>query len=216
MGKMEMPLSELLRPRQLGDLTLPLQEIKRLQRMVETGNIMSMMFHGQPGLGKTSAARILISELHGKDNCLEVNGSAFANVDFVRDRIMPFVTSVRMFSGAKICFIDEADFMPGKAQAALRHLIEKSYGKCQFLFTANNIGKLDGAIRSRLLLVDFDISFADQDEVLERLCQHYERRLPDFGIKFDSQRLREIVAIYFPDLRTVANRLEAEFRFGGV
>ena len=45
------------------------------------------------------------------------------------------------------------------------------------------------------------------------LGQYYERRLPEFGITFERQRLREIVATYFPDLRTVANKLEAEFRF---
>ena len=52
-------VSELLRPQQLGDLTLPRRDIDRLQRMIDTDDVMSMLFYGEPGLGKTSAARLI-------------------------------------------------------------------------------------------------------------------------------------------------------------
>ena len=45
-------VSELLRPQQLDDLTLPRSAIHRLRRMVELGTIMNMVFHGEPGLWK--------------------------------------------------------------------------------------------------------------------------------------------------------------------
>ena len=45
-------VSELLRPQQLGDLTLPKRIIDRLQRMIETDSVMNMLFHGEPGLGQ--------------------------------------------------------------------------------------------------------------------------------------------------------------------
>ena len=60
MSCQKQPLSELLRPQQLSELTLPRKDIDRLQRMVESGWIMNMIFYGKPGLGKTSAARTII------------------------------------------------------------------------------------------------------------------------------------------------------------
>ena len=44
------PLSELLRPQQLDDLTFPQSTIDRLQRMIDSKNIMNMLFYGKPGL----------------------------------------------------------------------------------------------------------------------------------------------------------------------
>ena len=43
-------VSELLRPQQLDDLTLPRRVIDRLQRMIDTGTIMNMIFYGKPGM----------------------------------------------------------------------------------------------------------------------------------------------------------------------
>ena len=199
MAKRNLPLSDLLRPQQLGDLTVPLKTIISLQRMVRTGTIMNMMLHGEPGTGKTSAARILISEVGGDANKFEVNGSACNGIEFVRDKLVPFVSSIAAFPGPKICFIDEADFMSAKAQASMRHLIEKSYGNCRWLFTANSIRNIDPAIRSRLLLIDFDIRYAAQDEVINRSVAYYQRRLTEIGIEFDSEMLFEWTAVHLPD-----------------
>ena len=60
---MEQQLSELLRPTELADLIQPLELIQRLERMVERRALVNMLFHGKPGLGKTSAARILANKL---------------------------------------------------------------------------------------------------------------------------------------------------------
>ena len=71
-------LSELLRPQQLGDLTLPQRDIERLKQMVHSGTIMNMIFYGRPGLGKTSAARAIIADLvtNADADCCELNGSS--------------------------------------------------------------------------------------------------------------------------------------------
>jgi replication-associated recombination protein RarA len=48
MSCQKQPLTELLRPQQLSELTLPRKDIDRLQRMVESGWIMNMIFYGKP------------------------------------------------------------------------------------------------------------------------------------------------------------------------
>jgi replication-associated recombination protein RarA len=48
-------LSEIMSPHRLSDLILPAPMIVRLRKMVETKTLMSMLFHGKVGTGKTSA-----------------------------------------------------------------------------------------------------------------------------------------------------------------
>jgi DNA polymerase III delta prime subunit len=203
------PLSELLRPRQLSDLTIPQRHVDRLQRMVETGNIMNMLFYGGPGLGKTSAARVIAEST--RVDAIELNGSSLTGIDAMRNRIEPFATSMSFSGGVKFCFIDEADYLSKNAQASLRHLIENSWSNCRFLFTVNDVHKLIPAIQSRLMTVCFEISPSDTEDVLRRLRTRYETALDQCGIEYGRKRLNEIIGIHFPDLRAIANRVEYEF-----
>jgi DNA polymerase III delta prime subunit len=142
-------VSELLRPQQLADLTLPRRVIERLQRMVDSGTIMNLIFYGKPGLGKTSAARIIAKTI-GAD-VHEINGSSLTGIDTVRNKVEGYASSVTLFNNPKICFIDEADYLSKNAQAALRHVIERSSSNCRYLFAVNDISKLIPAIQSRLI-----------------------------------------------------------------
>jgi replication-associated recombination protein RarA len=202
-------VSELLRPQQLDDLTLPRRVIDRLQRMIDTGTIMNMIFYGKPGLGKTSAARVITKTI-GAD-VYEINGSSLTGVDTVRDKVEGYASSVSLYQKPKICFIDEADYLSKNAQAALRHVIERSSGNCRYLFAVNDMSKLLPAIQSRLMAICFDIAPADRAEVQADLTDRYERRLSEWGINFDKERLTEIVGIFYPDLRSIANHIEFEF-----
>ena len=58
-------LAEILRPQTLSDLTLPTPTIQRLQRVIESGSMVNMLFHGPLGSGKTSAAKIFMNAIGG-------------------------------------------------------------------------------------------------------------------------------------------------------
>src|ERR1035437_1922648 len=182
-------LSEVLRPQHLDDLTLPQRDIDRLGRMLNSGNIMNMIFYGRPGLGKTSAARVIIKHLeaHADSFTYEVNGSSGKGADDVR-KINEYASIGSLNVGPTICFIDEADFLSPNAQAS---------------------------IRSRMKAICFDIATSDRSEVIGRLVQRYQEQLTQLGIEYDEKRLKEIVGIYFPDLRAIANEFEYEFATGG-
>jgi DNA polymerase III delta prime subunit len=210
MPALSQPLSELLRPQQLDDLTLPHRDIVRLQRMIENREVMNMAFHGQPGLGKTSAARIIANAVAG-DSGMEINGSSLTGIDSVREHIEPFARSGSVFGGRKLCFIDEADYLSRNAQASLRHIIENAWSNCGFLFTANDVGKLIPAIQSRLTLVCFHVTPAEREQVLQRLRARYRAKLGELGIAYDEVRLDELIGIYWPDLRKIAQQVEYEF-----
>lgn len=215
MNKKTILLSELLRPQQLGDLTLPQRDIERLEHMLRSGNIMNMILYGPPGLGKTSAARVITKylETHAEGFTYEFNGSSGNGADEVR-KINDYASGGSLILGPTICLIDEADFLSANAQASLRYIIENSSSRWRFLFTANEIRGFSDAIRSRMKAVCFDIAPSDRGEVMKRLIQRYEETLERLGIKYDEKRLREIVGIYFPDLRAIANGFEYEFGTG--
>ena len=67
-----------------------------------------MVFYGKTGLGKTSAARVIIKMI-GAD-VYEINGSLLTGIDTVRNTVEGYASSVSLRNKPKICFIDEADF----------------------------------------------------------------------------------------------------------
>jgi putative ATPase len=211
MTKYQQQLSELLRPQQLGDLTIAQKDIDRLKRMADSGDIMDLIFYGEPGTGKTSAARILIKAI-GVDHPLEVNGSSASGIDYIRQKISPYARGPSVFFNKKVVFIDEADGLSKAAQSSLRYEIENKRN-ARFIFTANHIGKLSEPIQSRMLSVCFDVSPVHRVEVLKRLGERYQAKLTKLGIQFEKDRLSEIMGLYYPDFRAIANNLEYEFGF---
>ena len=134
-------LSEVLRPTELADLIQPQHIIDSLQRMIEKGRILNMLFYGRPGVGKTSAAKIICAKL--KAHVWEVNGSTQTGIETVRD-IQEFCRNHAITGEQKICLIDECEYLSANAQAGLRGVIENSYA-APFLLTANNATKLSAA-----------------------------------------------------------------------
>lgn len=202
-----MRLSERLRPTRLTDLIQPQALIDRLERMVRERQLMNMMFHGEPGTGKTSAARIIIAGMEA--NIYEINGAPDAGINTFRTNFIPWASSCSLSGGPKVCFIDEGEKLPRNTQVAMRGAIEK-YGQVAFLITANDDEKLDVALRSRCMPLCFDIMNKDYAQVIARLGPYYERRLKELGCSVDPPRLREIINVYFPDLRSIANHIEFE------
>jgi replication factor C small subunit len=201
-------LSDQLRPQTLTDLALS-EDLKRmLTGFVSTGTMMNLLFYGSPGIGKTSAARILLRELEA--DVLELNGSFNDGDKTMVKKIEMFSHSVSFEGRPRVCFIDEADFMPRTVQDPLRYIIEKTSGNCRFLLTANDPNRLTAAIKSRCAPISFDVSVKDRKTIIDQMVDRYEVRLQDCGVDLDRKRIYEIVSVYFPDLRSIANRFQME------
>lgn len=204
------PLSEILRPQRLSDLTLPTPMIERLHRMAETKSIMNMVFYGKVGTGKTSATRLFEdyadAGVLGGRMFVHWDGSSVKNVDFVRTDMKNSLSS----EGYKIVVLDRADLVPEAAQQALPSVIDEMY-HCRFLFTANHLAKIIPEIRSRLMPICFDIKPSNREEVQKRLIERYESKLAGYGMLHDEQRLVEIISTNYPDLRSIAQKIEFEF-----
>jgi replication factor C small subunit len=202
-------ISEILRPASFDDLVLS-EEIKiRLKRMRDTKNVMNMLFYGKPGTGKTSAAKLFIdSDIF---DTITINGSLETSVEDVRKQIRNFSACASFYCQQKIVFIDEADYLSSNAQAGLRKVIEDSSDRCRFIFTANELKKIQPAICSRLLLVCFDMT---ESQIRKSHTAYKDRVLKVLGEKHsdvDPVRIEQIIDMYYPDYRSIANHLEFEF-----
>lgn len=209
MNRMIPLLSEELRPQSLFDLTLTPSVLASLQRSVTSGSILNYLFYGPPGVGKTSAARIIVRELDA--DIYELNGSHNSGDKTMVNQIELFASSVSLLGKAKVCFIDEADHMSKPAQAALRYVIENHSSRVRFLMTANDLKGVTPAIQSRCRCVSFDVLSKDRATVIDVLVARYERFMATRGIGVEQKRLRELVSSYFPDMRSIANALQDEY-----
>ena len=112
-----------------------------------------LMFHGGPGTGKTTLAKMLINEL-GIDpyDVLEANGSKEARkVEWV-DKLISFCQTMP-YGQFKVVLIDEADYMnPTSVQPALRNLMEEYSDTVRFILTCNYPNKLLPPIHSLSLI----------------------------------------------------------------
>jgi replication-associated recombination protein RarA len=202
-------ISEMLRPTSFDELVISNEIRSRLIKMQESGNVLNMLFHGKPGSGKTSAAKIFVD----CDNfdVITINGSLETSVEDVRLTIRNFCSSVSLFGKQKIVFIDEADFLSKNAQAGLRKVIEDYSENARFIFTANEIKKMHPALCSRLLLVNFDMT---SSQIMQSLSLYKERVFKILSTKYqsvDENRINRIIDMNFPDYRSIANHLEFEF-----
>jgi replication factor C subunit 3/5 len=202
-------ISEILRPNSFEDMVISEEIRSRLLKMQKTGNVMNLLFHGKPGSGKTSAAKIFINS--DRFDPLVINGSLDTSVDDVRSKICNFTNSMSLFGKAKIVFIDEADYLSKSAQASLRKVIEDTSDNARFIFTVNELKKIHPALCSRLYLVNFDMTSSQIMKTLESYKVRVQQKLIELNSEIDLDRVNRIIDMNFPDYRRIANHLEFEF-----
>ena len=206
--------SELMRPQALSDLTLPMAVIERLEKMVETNSIMDMLFVGESGTGKTSAAYLfknfadLNPILRDTRLFLQWDGLAVKDAAWIRDNM-----GFDGFFGAggfTIGFLDHAELVPEAVQQPIATWIDGLGATNRVILATNDISKIIPELHSRLMPIYFDIEPARSAEVQTRLFERYESKLAEYSNPCDPRRLREIIADNYPDLRSIAQEIQFE------
>jgi len=162
---------EKYRPLKLADMVGQKEIIQRLQSYVKSGSLPHLLFAGNAGVGKTTAAIALAREFFGESwhtNFKELNASDERGIDVVRNQIKQFAR-ISPLGGAsfKILFLDEADALTPDAQAALRRTMENYAQTCRFILSCNYSSKIVDPIQSRCAIYRFNP--LDRESVIEEL-----------------------------------------------
>ena len=200
--------AERLRPRNFDELLIADAVIEKFKKMIQSEDVMNMIFYGMPGTGKTTCANIFASS-----ECfdtLKINASMTNSVDDIRNQVERYASSMSLYSNRKIVLLDESDYLSNSAQASLRGLIEKTVANCRFILTVNNLQKIQDPLKSRCRPFCFDVPFLSLNTSIAKLIKTIQSRLIEINVEIDESKLRQIVVMKFPDYRAIANDIEFE------
>jgi replication factor C small subunit len=197
---------EKYRPMRLVDIVGQNDIVERLSSYVKTKNIPHLLFTGNAGVGKTTAAVTLAREIFGESwqmNFRELNASDERGIDVVRNQIKQFArTSPLGDATFKILFLDEADALTTDAQAALRRTMESYAQTCRFILSCNYSSKIIDPIQSRCAIYRFKpLSPGAIKEEIRRIERH-----EDLSVSPDA--MDAIVYIAQGDMRKAINALQ--------
>jgi DNA polymerase III delta prime subunit len=174
---------------------------EKLQRFLDSGDVPHLLLYGPAGTGKTTLGKML----HNSIECdhMYINASDKGGVDFIRNEIIPFASSVG-FKDLKLVILDEADFLTPNAQAALRNTMETFSRTTRFILTCNYVERIIDPVQSRCQI--FEIIPPSKKEV----AVHATSVLARENVEFDIKDIALIVNSSYPDIRRVINNLQKQ------
>ncbi len=168
--------------------------VKKLETWISEGDIPHILLFGPAGTGKTTAGKIITSNI--ACDLLFINASDENSVDVIRNKIRGFAQGIG-FEELSIVFLDEADFVTPQGQAALRNLMETFSDHCRFILTANYLERIIPPVQSRCQVFEV-IPPSRKDAAI-----HVAGILNKEGVTFSPVDLKLLVDAHYPDLRAI-------------
>ena len=200
-------LNEKYRPDNLDNYVGNANLKSTLAKQLSQNDIQNYLFYGPAGTGKTTLAKLIISNL--ECDSLYINASDERGIETIRDKVTGFA-SVASIKPLKVVILDEADFLTIQAQASLRNVIETFSRTTRFILTCNFVERIIDPIQSRCQT--FKIVPPTKKEVaihLAGICdkENIGYEIPDIG---------HLVSKYYPDIRKMLNTLQSSIIEGKV
>lgn len=201
------------RPSKFSDIILPEQICSEIQGYLDKKDIPNLIFYGNAGIGKTTTALAIIKELNYE--YIEINGSLDNSIDDVRSKIVNFSSTVSLMNNStKVVFVTEADGFSSEGQKSMKNVIEKYSKGVRFIFDTNHIDRINPAVISRCVSIDFDINEDDKIQMMKKILLRTSKILDNENITYDKKILAGIIKSDFPDIRRIVNSLQ-KFSRGG-
>jgi replication factor C small subunit len=202
---------EKYRPLSLDDIILSEENYVLIKKFYQDKEIPNLLFIGNAGIGKTSLAKILVTDALGCQY-LYINASDENGIDTIRTKVTNF-SRVKSIDGTiKVIILDEVDGLTLDAQRALRNTMEEYSQFTRFILTANYRYKVIPALQSRCQSLDL---VPPLDSCVDRVCSILDAE--DIKGEDLHQKLStEIVKSYYPDLRKIINETQKSCASGKV
>lgn len=200
---MDTPLAELLRPKTIDEVVGQrhlLGKGKPIRRMLESGNVGSMIFWGPPGCGKTTLAKLIAKYVEADF----VPFSAVINgIADVRKVIEQAKEGGSLFKKKTIIFIDEIHRFNRAQQDAFLPYVEDGTITLIGATTENPGFEVNAPLISRSQVYMLQaLTFDEMKKIVEKAAAYY----PDHS--FDKQAVEFIASRSNGDARSAINAVE--------
>lgn len=197
------PLALKLAPKSLKDVYGQEHLIgkgKILSNLVKNKRIFSMILYGKPGIGKTSIANALVSDLDCRYRFLNATINNKKDLEIV-------IEEAKMYDGI-VLIMDEIHRMNKDKQDLLLPQLESGLITLIGMTTSNPYHSINPAIRSRCQLFELEeLNEKDIIKALKNAVKHPELS----GIKIDDKSIKLIAKLAGNDLRYAYNLLEIAY-----
>lgn len=189
------------RPKKVMDVVSPYSE--RIKKYLENPeSIPNFLFYSSTGgTGKSSMGLAIINEL-GCDK-LMLNASADRSIDMIRNKVKEFARS-KSTNGIKKCiYMDEGEKLTKDAMDALKNMIEEYASNTFYIFTTNNINKINQPMQSRFT-AKYEFTKPDKQGIhkyLQNICEKEH-------LEYDENALNKLIDMHYPSIRTCVNTLQ--------
>jgi replication factor C subunit 2/4 len=205
MSSIELPWVEKYRPKTIDDVVGNRTVLLRLKHIAQQGSMPNMIITGPPGVGKTTAALCISSQiLNGldKENLLKVNASDDRCISLIRTTISLFAKR-KVNLGLKIVILDEVDSMTEAAQQGLRRIMDSYFETTRFILVCNISSKIIESLQSRSSIFRFKpLSEEQMYKRLEYVCSTE-------GIEYTRKGICTAIYTADGDLRVALNNLQS-------
>ena len=194
-------LADKLRPQKLSEVIGQKHLIgngKILTNLINNKKIFSMILYGLPGIGKTSIANAIVSELNIKYKFLNATINNKSDFDIA-------IAEAKMY-GEMVLIVDEIHRMNKDKQDLLLPYIENGIIILIGITTSNPYHKINPAIRSRCQI--FEIKPLEENDIIEgikKAIKYLDK------IKINNTTIKYIAQLSGGDLRYALNLLEMAY-----
>jgi len=183
--------TEKYRPSNINDLIIPEDHKRKFETVLQTGELDGYVFSGEPGLGKTSCAKALCEMLDLE--YIIINGSEKSSRGIAGiSEIIDYGSTCSINGKYKVVIIDEGEKLTHDAQDALKNVEEELKSNLRIIITTNDFNKIDDALMSRLVHIDFNMDEKQKKEIMKPLMSRIYDIFDNEGITYNKNNKKLI------------------------
>jgi DNA polymerase III delta prime subunit len=195
--------TEKYRPDDFIDMVGVDETVEQIEGFILSENIPHLLFHGEPGTGKTTLGRIIADKITGDypENIIEVNASDERGIENIRKIALNAIRHVPLGGTMRVIILDESDGLTREAQQIMRRPMEKS-GNTLFIIICNDVKCIIKPIISRCAVFQFDT--VKGKDIIHRLKTIADNE----GVTVNSETLTKIATKAGGDMRSAINEMQ--------